>query len=151
MDTATMMAMAGKLFGGKQLGGIAPAFNSGQPASGGLLGQMPAGQQPLAQPNPLQSALGTLGQTQAAQDPGQMQTPVDGAKAGVLTAGGTPGGDTPGGGFGQGFGNFLGGIDKGLQSPSQMLGLGLLSRLGGNNNALPIAGLLGMGLFNRTK
>lgn len=161
MDPATMAALASagmSLFGGKQLGGIAPAFNSGAPPGtplGGLLGGGLLGQ------DPLQGALGAVGQGQAAQQPGPLQTPGLPALNPVLAndqvseipessfAPRQPAEEQ--GGFAQGFGNFMGGIDKGMQSPSQMLGLGLLSRLGGNSNALPLGGLLGMGLFNRNR
>lgn len=47
------------------------------------------------------------------------------------------------------FANFLGGLDKGLQSPSQMLGLGLLGRY--LHPDAPMLGLLAMGLLNRDK
>lgn len=47
-----------------------------------------------------------------------------------------------------GFSDFLGGIDKGLQSPAQLLGLGLLGQIAPN---LPLGGLLAMGLLNNRK
>jgi hypothetical protein len=139
------------------------SLGQGGGVAGGLLGP---------QPNPLQGAINALPQQGAGVGPSSLAArqpiggekpslPLDGnsvnpfgAQTGVpdfFKAGSTPDGSEGGGGFGQGFGNFLGGIDKGLQSPSQTLGLGLLSRLGGNNSALPIAGLLGMGLFNRNR
>ena len=49
------------------------------------------------------------------------------------------------------FASFLGGLDKGLQSPSQLLGLGLLSQLTGQHPAAGLGGLLAMGLYNRNK
>ena len=55
------------------------------------------------------------------------------------------------GGFFDRARGILGGIDKGLQSPSQIIGLGLLSQLSGGHPAAGIAGLLGMGLLNRNK
>ena len=45
------------------------------------------------------------------------------------------------------FGNFLGGLDKGLQSPWQTSALGLLGKHGGDYGAL--GGLLAMGLLNK--
>jgi len=169
MDPATMAMMAqvaSSLFGSKQLGGVAPAFNAGQ--SGGVAGGAPAGDQGMGllgaagiqTPDPLQGALSALGQTQGGQQSPAPQEPpkpsaFDSGAFGMTQdfqnpiQGGNPLAQQPE--KQTGLGGFLGGIDKGLQSPSQLLGLGLLSRLGGNNSALPIAGLLGMGMYNRNK
>ena len=179
MDPATMAMMASvasSLFGSKQLGGVAPAFNAGQ--SGGVAGGAPAGDQGMGllgaagiqTPDPFQGALSALGQMQGGQQSPAPQEPPKPSAFDSGAFGMTQDFQNPiqGGGalgltkdFGNpldkgpekqtGLGGFLGGIDKGLQSPSQMLGLGLLSQLGGNSNALPLAGLLGMGMYNRNK
>ena len=137
-----LAGMLPQLFG-QSMGQAAPAFNLGQEAQQGLLGGAPQADpmQGAPQANPMQDAMGALQSAQAAQDPVTSKPSVFNTQQQNAAMPQEPGG----------FGGFLGGIDKGLQSPSQMLGLGLLSQLGGNSNALPLAGLLGMGLLNRKK
>ena len=125
------LSLAPMLFGGgTQVGPAAPAFNPGDPQSVG-------DQIPKLQPNVSGGLLGG-GVTDALQS-----TPN------YFREGSTPQPDTTADEKPNMFGEFLGGMDRGLQSPSQMVGLGMLSRLGGNSPALPLAGLLGMGLLNR--
>lgn len=51
---------------------------------------------------------------------------------------------------GGGFGSFFDNLNTNLESPAGQLGLGLLGRMS-NSPALPIAGLLGMGLMGDQK
>lgn len=122
------------IIGGKQMGQAAPAFQPG-----------PAFQMPELPQIDTGGLLGGGGVTDALQDTG-----LGGFKAASnAQIGGIGGPPEQPGGFGDKIGGFLGGLDQGLQSPSQLLGLGLLGQLGGNSPALPLLGLLGMGLFNK--
>ena len=142
------MQLLSQIIGQKQLGPMAPIFSGGM--SGGVA-NMPMVSRP--------SIAGLLGggvtdtlsatgapapsQTMPAQTPQGSSVVADALKQSSLAeidnpeSGGNP------------FQGFLGGLDKGLQSPAQLLGLGLLGQAGGNNNMLPLAGLLAMGLLNR--
>jgi hypothetical protein len=139
----TIMQMIGGAGKEKQAAPPAPAF---QPGFGP--GNMTPGipnplNVPQLQPNTgLLDALGSLTQQNAAT------SPVDESFKDQSLADIDDGSmeKKPGG-----FGGFLAGLDKGLQSPAQMLGLGLLGQMGGENKLLPLAGLLGMGLYNRNK
>jgi len=160
MDPMTMMALAsigGSMMGQKQLGGIAPAFNPGS-AGGDLgLGGGPMGSGDMSGLSLLSNLGGNENLSVAdvpkgggpvlpqptLTPPTALDPAADALKQSSLA-------DIDNAPEGQGgLGGFFGGLDKGLQSPSQVLGLGLLGQLGGNSPALPLAGLLGMGLMNR--
>lgn len=147
MDPMTMMAFANlgsQIIGQKQIGGMAPAYQPGAPAQvgGGLLG----GNYPSQQ---MSDFLSTLPQSPAAPvraTPDVQGDPVAESLKQQSLADIDNGPEKPGG-----FGSFLSGLDRGLQSPSQMLGLGLLSRLTNQNPYAGLGGLLAMGLYNRNK
>lgn len=145
---AAMAGMAQSLIGQKQLGGMAPAFNaSPSQGVGGLLGGAP----------PASDFLSTMAPQPTAPVAGQTADVMQGAPFGELdpmqeSLKQSSMADIDNGPEQQNFlGSFLGGLDKGLQSPAQMLGMGLLSRMSNQNPAVGAAGLLGMGLFNRNK
>lgn len=131
--------LPGLLGGGAQIAAPAPAFQPG-PSVG------VAGTQPNQAPPPIQS---------------QPMLPITQSMSGLpdfFKSGSTPDSaldDPTGMEDGQdkkkfGLDDFIGGIDKGLQSPAQLLGLGLLGQAGQNTRIpLPLLGLLGMGLFNK--
>lgn len=136
-----LMGLAQSVIGSKQLGAAAPAFT---PASSGGVGGL-LGAPPIA-PTAAQNILGDLGGGSAQSLPSpdltrDEQDPVAASLKQSSLADIDNGAEKPGG-----LGGFLGGLDKGLQSPSQVLGLGLLGRINPN---LPLAGLLAMGLLNR--
>lgn len=151
-----MMAVANFIGGQgqKQVGAPAPAFQTGpmqgfSPYSGldqagmmggGLLSALQAANQQQQAPAPV------AGQTAEALSP---QGPVT-SKPSVFNTDEQNAAMQPEQKPGP-FANFLGGIDKGLQSPSQLLGLGLLSQLTGQHPAAGLGGLLAMGLYNRNK
>lgn len=145
------MQLLSQLIGQKQLGPMAPIFSGGpsggvanlpmisQPSIAGLLG------------GGVTDVLNTTGtpapsQTMPAQTPQGPSVVADALKQSSLAEIDNPESGSSGSNPFQGF---LGGLDKGLQSPAQLLGLGLLGQAGGNNNMLPLAGLLAMGLLNR--
>ena len=139
-------AVAQQAIGQKQLGGTAPAFTPGvSQGVAGLLGpnvqsqpsvldlvQKMGAQQPAA---PIQATPDMQGDPVAESLKQQSLEDIDDQTSEM----GSP------------FSRFLGGLDKGLQSPSQMLGLGLLSRLTNQNPYAGLGGLLAMGLYNRNK
>lgn len=155
MDPATLATLGSlgiSAFGGKQLGPAAPAYTPGfnpgiqtpqmpeqsgfqllqdQGALGGLLGNFGGGKTAESVAPSIESPE-SVGYGPSGQDPFNL-----------------PGKDE--GGFMNTAKGIFGGIDKGLQSPSQIIGLGLLSQLSGGHPAAGIAGLLGMGLLNRNK
>ena len=148
------MQLLSQLIGQKQLGPMAPVFSGG--VSGGVANM------PLVSPQP--SLAGLLGggvtdilnttglpqstQTAPAQIPQKPTLQSNGIVSDSLKEASLAEIDNPETG-GNPFQGFLGGLDKGLQSPAQLMGLGLLGQAGGNNNMLPLAGLLAMGLLNR--
>lgn len=168
--TASLLAsLAGSMIGGKQLGQAAPGHNT--QAGGGfdpLSLDNPFGQQGAIQQlgnmgiggllgsAPLDSLIGkpegrgeSLAPQVTAQDGGgfdtgafgqtqDFQNPVD---PGVLDSLQQPGNET-------GFGGFFGNLDQNMQSPSKMLGLGLLSQI---DPRLASGGLLAGGLFGKNK
>lgn len=164
------------IMGGKQLGQSAPAANLG--GQGGLLG--PVAPPVQSGPAPItdvinaasQAAVSGLGAPQSPLADYADKMPMSGLGAIKSLSESGLGGPLSGtlfdGGFGQdaynlpgktegegekkpqGFGGFMGGLDKALQSPSHLLALGLLRQMGGNG-ILPLAGLLGMGYLNRKK
>lgn len=126
--------LPGLLGGGTTVGPAAPAYNAGP--SNGVAGLQP----PQALP-PIEAPPPALPITQA------MSGLPDYFKAGSTPSTESDESDKE---SKFGFGDFLGGIDKGLQSPSQMLGLGLLGKYGQNSSLpLPLMGLLAMGLLNK--
>jgi len=156
-EAAALASIAGSLGGGKQLGGIAPPFQPGGGVQGNFLEDlvkqlglpsasalsMLAGQnnfQPLeAAVTPPASAL--LGPSQA-PDPLMGAGGVGPAQVQPQEQGGLLGG------LGDKFGGFFGNLDENLQSPSKIIGLGLLNRL---DPRLGLAGLLGGGLLGKNK
>ena len=148
--TAASIA-APMVFGQKQVGPPAPAFNAAPSQGvGGLLGGAP-------QADTGSDFLSTMAPQQTAPVAGQTADVMQGAPFGELdpiqeSLKQSSMADIDNGPEQQNFlGSFLGGLDKGLQSPAQMLGMGLLSRMSNQNPAVGAAGLLGMGLFNRNK
>ena len=145
------MQLLSQLIGHKQLGQMAPVF-SGGPSTG--VANMPMISQPSITGllgGGVTDTLSAIGaekpsQIQAAQTP---QLPSNGVVSDSLKQASLADIDNGQEGGGNPFQGFLGGLDKGLQSPAQLMGLGLLGQAGGNNNMLPLAGLLAMGLLNR--
>ena len=163
-------ALTGQLLGGiigsKQLGAAAPAFQSGvsgfQP--GGLLGPEDDEQNMLSQLMQTQSQAPTsLEELLALQPQGQQEIPLAppvNDTAGIPSlqgmaqqqgqAVGSPGMTPPiaGGGFGEKVGGFFGNLDQNLQSPSKVIGMGLLGQI---DPRLAVGGLLAGGLFGKNK
>jgi len=156
-EIAALASIAGSLGGGKQLGGIAPPPNLGA----GLGAMGPGGDieeilARLARQNnfgagmgqPLESAV--TPPASALLGPSQAPDPLMGA-GGVGPAQIQPQPQEQGGllgGLGDKFGGFFGNLDENLQSPSKIIGLGLLNRL---DPRLGLAGLLGGGLLGKNK
>ena len=142
MDPVTLMALASTasgMFGGKQLGDMAPAPNLGTTSP--FTGMFPEMNNPYSGMSLLENlqqsgfggALTKLGQPPVDEVPEEVQQdPLN-----------LPGKES------SPFKDFMGGLDKGLQSPSQLLGLGLLSQLTDGHPAAGIGGLLAMGLLNK--
>ena len=150
------------LFGSKQLGAAAPAFNPG--ASNfqmqGLLGDQTQPAQQMIQQGPqlpfpsIESLIG------GPREQGQELAPQVQDTAGLPTlqgmaqqqgqAIGDPGMGVPQqqGGFGQKVGGFFGNLDENLQSPSKVIGMGLLNQI---DPRLGAGGLLAGGLFGKNK
>lgn len=166
MDPATAkMAgdMMAAIIGTKQLGAAAPAFQPGAMGfqMGGLLDDQTQPAQQMIQQGP-QLPYGSIedligkpqeqGQELMAQAPAQDQmgppvgtpSPAEGDMAGQM---GPPvelaGPENQGG-----FGGFFGNLDQNLQSPSKVIGMGLLNQI---DPRLGAAGLLAGGLFGQNK
>lgn len=156
-DPATMAllgSLGSSVIGSKQLGAPAPVFGMGG-GGGGLLGGPSLGLD--SGPDLLSLLSQTANEPQGGVTEALAQQP---APQGVPPSNGNPLGITQefenpvdegllgqlGGGssFGDKVGGFFGNIDQTFQSPSKMIGLGLLSQ---QNPNLGIAGLLASGLF----
>lgn len=125
------MALLQQLIGGKQLGAAAPPFQPGQAV--GLLGGD-------AQPRlPMMDTIG--GATDAVQE---LQPPIASGLGGPQ-AGQVQPEPEPQQGF---LGDFFGTLDHNLQSPSKVIGMGLLNRI---DPRLGMAGLLAGGLLGGPK
>ena len=157
------------LLGGRQLGAAAPPFQAGPSlgvgqdlGGGGLFDTLQAIQQ-FAQPQDISSLVGMQGQELAsqvrAQDAPQGSPEFMGPPQGFTgPAEGSPGFVGPPQGFvdpnlpGEKptgpFGSFFGNLDQNLQSPSKVLGLGLLNQL---DPRLAGLGLFAGGLFGQNK
>lgn len=153
--TAIMSSLGQSIIGGKQLGGIAPSFGGG----GGLLSMealkrltpdmttnMPGLFQGLATDS---DPVGTTAESSPVPMPDPQAGPVT-SKPSVFNTDAQNASLVEGDkGIFEQFGGLLGkfdkGLEKGLSSPSQLLGLGLLGRI---NPDAPIAGLAAMGLLN---
>ena len=163
VTAALLGSLGSSIIGTTQAGAPAPAFN---PQGGGLLDTQlfdPAMQAaaPQAPQNfAVQSIEDLIGRPESRGQELSPQVRANdfGGEGPVMTNNGVPDffrqGSTPesldteekSGGFMSGFNNFLGGIDQGLQSPSKVLGLGLLNQI---DPRLAGAGLLGMGFLGR--
>ena len=152
------------IFGGKALGAAAPIYNPGASnfQMGGLLGDQTQPAQQMIQQGPslpYGSIEDLIGRPQEqGQELAQQVTANDVAGIpslqGMAQQQGQAIGD-PGmgqaqesGGFGQKLGGFFGNLDQNLQSPSKVLGLGLLSQI---DPRLAQGGLLAGGLFGKNK
>ena len=145
-EAAAAASMAQGLAGEKQLGGMAPAHvgggYGGAPLGGGL-GQTP----PMPNPPPSLESLGSplASQQNEVMNPaqvGQMGPPAGGQ--GVMG----PPEELAGPANQGGFGGFFGNLDQNLQSPSKVIGMGLLNQI---DPALGAGGLLAGGLFGKNK
>ena len=158
------MALASQAIGGKQLGDAAPAFGGGAGSGvdalglneevsqlgniGGLFGNSSI-ESLIGKPEERGQELPQAPVTPQAQDvAGPPQAPPFGPAEGTpefVGPSATPSGVSDDLGI---FGKFFGNLDQNLESPSKLLGLGLLSQI---DPRLAQAGLFAGGLFGNNK
>lgn len=129
-------AVAPMLKGETMMGGIAPSFMPGQ--MGAPLGDTAGMLQKGANGSiyDLINAMPQPDSTPVGPTPAEMGPPAPemGPPTELMNEPSSP------------FSGFFGNLDRNLQSPSKVLGLGLLGQL---DQRLPLAGLLGMGLMGK--